>query len=242
MPRARPAHLGEKRSAQVPLEKGHSHTALAMPLLHNWVEHVYKAFNQGTFPTGAKQIALLGVRELAEQTTKKGEPESFSSLDRPVVRGKLGPKGGDQTTTFNDKLFAVWAEEKAEKGTKARVYACTIDTSIDTNGTTGSPYLLEGKLYHAEPCRHHPTGSNGPALRVYTGSSGTSCWLGRRPRRSVYSETSRALWLASPRADLASGNSSAKRTTERSTFTTGSTTAENPRITEPKTCPRVAPF
>lgn len=170
IPRPRPQRPGEQRSTQIPLVEGESGQVVVMPSLHNWVEQVYKAFKQ-TFPTGANEVALLGVREMsrtAGETPEADTEDSYARADRPADRGPHDSKG-DQTTSFNDLLFAVWTESTPEEGTKARVYACTIDPSSETSTSTGSPYLLEGKAYLTRPGQHQ---GKGTGLHIYTDTYG----------------------------------------------------------------------
>lgn len=166
IPRPRPTRPGE-RSTQVPLENGETERLVVMPSIHNWVEQVYKAFQQD-FPTGANELVLLGVREMSRTAGATREDDTYSRNSRPADRGPVGSKG-DQTTTFNDLLFAVWTESTPEEGTSARVYACTIDPSVESSGSTGSPYLLEGKTYLSRPGQHK---GQGTGLHIYTGSYG----------------------------------------------------------------------
>ncbi len=168
IPRRRPERPDGQRSTQVPLEQGQSAKVVIMPSLHNWVEQVYKAFKQ-TFPTGANEVALLGVREMSRTAGKTQSEDTYSRGSRPAERGAQTSKG-DKTTTFNDMLFAVWTESTPEHGTKARVYACTVDPSVDTSDSTGTPYLLEGKAYHTFPGQHK---GQGTGLHIFNGQHGS---------------------------------------------------------------------
>lgn len=180
IPRPRPDRPGE-RTTQVPLEPGESEKDVVMPSLHNWVEQVYAAFEQ-TFPTGANELVLLGVREAsrtAGETDAADTEDDYTTSTRPADRGEQGAKG-DLTTTFNDLLFMVWTESTPEENTRARVYGCTIDPSIDSSGTTGSPYLIEGKAYKAVPGRH----KSGRGLIVFNESGPTKIMLAREATKS----------------------------------------------------------
>lgn len=189
IPRARPQRPGEQRSTQVPLVEGESAQTVVMPSLHNWVEQVYKAFNQ-TFPTGANEVALLGVREMSRTAGETQSEDSYERNDRPADRGPHDSKG-DQSTSFNDLLFAVWTESTPEEGTKARVYACTIDPSSETSTSTGSPYLLEGKSYLTRPGQHK---GQGTGLHIYSGEYG-SIMISREATKSsrVFTEVKHGL-------------------------------------------------
>ena len=164
-PMRRPEGFAEQhRSTQLPLEQGQVTNQVVMPSVHNWVEQVYRAFRQ-PFPTGANQLVLLGVREMSRDS----DEGSYSRNSRPADRQRGNAKF-DTTTTFDDLLFAVWTETTPEEGTKARVYPCTIDPSIEYN-TTGSPYLLEGKAYKTVRGWHSKAGG-GQSLHMYTGTRG----------------------------------------------------------------------
>lgn len=179
IPRARPPRPDGQRSAQVPVEQGHDGRVVIMPSIHNWVEKVYAAFNQ-TFPTGANELALLGVREMSRTAGRSQSADTYSRNERPAERGAQTSKG-DSTTTFNDLLFAVWTESTPAQGTKARVYSCTIDPSVESSGSTGTPYLLEGKAYHAFPGQHK---GQGTGLHIFNGQHG-SIMVSREATKSV---------------------------------------------------------
>jgi hypothetical protein len=104
----------------------------------------------------------------AGETEEQDTEDDYTRNDRPADRGTFNSKG-DTTTTFNDLLFAVWTESTPEEGTKAKVYSCTIDPSTESSGSTGSPYLLEGKAYLTRPGQHK---SSGTGLHIYTGTHG----------------------------------------------------------------------
>ncbi|MCA9516618.1 MAG: hypothetical protein KC635_16870, partial [Myxococcales bacterium] len=166
-PPARPASVTEAaRVARIRAAKANA-TDVTFPTVHNWVEMVYRAFRQA-FPTGPNELALLGVRESSRTAGANQDEDSYTRNARPADRGPFTASKGDTTTTFNDLLFMVWAETTPEEGTSAIVYPCTIDPSIESSGTTGSPYLLEGKLYKCFQGPHHETHT---ALHVYTGAA-----------------------------------------------------------------------
>lgn len=173
-PRPRPASI-ERRARVYSISGDQAATAsdFVMPTLHNWVEQVYKAFGQ-TFPTGAKELVLLGVREMS-RTVAEGEEDDYGRSSREADRGDTSSHTSgsgnvsiiETTTRFDDLLFAVWTDTKPEDGTKARVYRCTLDAGSDLPGTTGTPYLLEGQAYLTKPGLHW--GKPG-SLHAYKGS------------------------------------------------------------------------
>lgn len=169
LPRPRPPRPGEPRSTQVPIDDGPTEACLVlMPSIHNWVEQVYKAFNQ-TFPTGANELVLLGVREMSRGGDDAPSEDEYTQLTRTGERGskQAARTGGvyDSTGRFDDLLFMVWTGSTAEEGTSARVYTCTIDPSRDYSTTTGTPFLVEGRCYRTKPGSHQ---SINEALHIYT--------------------------------------------------------------------------
>lgn len=193
IPQPRPDRPIDHRSNQVPLEPGGADsTNLVRPGIYNWVEKVYEAFKQ-TFPTGANERALLGIREMSRTAGKTQAQDTYGQGSRTADRGKKKSVGSDSTTTFNDILFMVWTEQDASKGTKAKIYGCTIDPSIDYDyhETTGSPYLLEGLAYHAFPDAHkgHRT-----ALHVFSAKHGSVVLAREATKKSrIFTDVASAL-------------------------------------------------
>ena len=186
LPRRRPNHI--------PVKKGESSKTVLMTSLHNWVQQVYAAFKQD-FPTKENEVVLLGIREMTRTSTNVDVPQSNDTYNRQSggrqrSRGKLTGKKGteighDDTTKFNDTLFMVWTDSDPAKGTKARVYTCTIDPSLDyvAAKTTGTPYLLEGRAYRAATGPHH---GKMTALHVYSEAGGQGhIMLAREATKSV---------------------------------------------------------
>ncbi len=162
-------------------------TACVMATVHNWVEHVYKVFGQ-TLPTDPNKVALVGVREarLSLAPVKKGvgAPARLESAEDAAAQGtdviETDTRQADKpksTTTFNDLLYMVWTDTDAHHEQRVEVYKCTIDPGADLSSTTGTPMLLEGKLYKCLPGIHNSykddTGNAIVALHIYTGPEGT---------------------------------------------------------------------
>jgi uncharacterized Zn-binding protein involved in type VI secretion len=146
-------------------------TQVVLPTAHNWVELVYEAFGQH-LPTGPKELALLGVRgaSLAPAVPTAKTPEG--SLEVEAARGELADvaftTGAHVATAYSDLLFCVWTDASVHHTQHVDVFECSIDASPG-QGELHLPFLLEGKLFHAEPASvpHYP-GSD-VALRVFEG-------------------------------------------------------------------------
>jgi uncharacterized Zn-binding protein involved in type VI secretion len=149
--------------ASIQIPKATGPTQVVLPTTHNWVELVYEAFGQH-IPTSPKDLALLGVRgaSLAPAVATAKPPEA--SLEAEAAAGKLADV--DFTThahvanAYSDLLFCIWTDTSVHHAQHVDVFECTIDASPG-QGTLHLPFLLEGKLFHAEP---------GPFDKSYPGS------------------------------------------------------------------------
>jgi uncharacterized Zn-binding protein involved in type VI secretion len=159
--------------ASVRLPKAAGPTQVVLPTTHNWVELVYEAFGQH-IPTGAGELALLGVRgaSLAPAVPTAKTPEG--NLEAEAAAGDLTAVDfttrAHVATAYGDLLFCVWTDTSVHHTQHVDVFECTIDDSPG-QGTLHLPFLLEGKLFHAEP---GPFDKNYPgsdvALHVFEGT------------------------------------------------------------------------
>ncbi len=88
--------------------------------VHNWVELVYKAFGQ-TLPTGAKELALLGVREasLTNKGAKLDAPVNKSANEGDAATADYSKvsrvaKQSENARHWDDLLFAAWTDSEKE--------------------------------------------------------------------------------------------------------------------------------
>ena len=164
---------------EVTVPRAQSNTvSVQLTTVHNWVELVYTAFNQ-QIPTAAKEIAILGVREGSIAGKGKSAKTTGDALEDKAAEGKTddvdftkGTRTADMSkaaTAWDDLLFVVWTADDAAKTQHVDVYQCTIDPGKGESGF-GTPYLLEGKLYHGYPGSHiakkYP--GNNIALHLYS--------------------------------------------------------------------------
>ena len=154
---------------------------------HNWVELVYKAFGQ-TLPTGAKELALLGVREaVLSNKGAKLDPTSKGAAEGNAAEADYGKIARVESmatrTTWDDLLFAVWTDNDKEDSQQVDVYQCSIDPVTRGQGADATPYLLEGKLYKGYPSSHSEVKGN-VALHLYTSSVGHIV-LAREPTNKI---------------------------------------------------------
>jgi hypothetical protein len=140
--------------------------------VHNWVETVFAAFGQ-TMPTGATELAILGVRQAS--LSGKGTMEQLEAA--------AGAGQSDKETTtrltrdddfaddpgWNDLLFVAYTDSTPAKTQHVEVFECTIDAGIAEN-PNGVPITLEGKLYKLLPGPHGSYPGNDICLHIYTGS------------------------------------------------------------------------
>ncbi len=131
--------------------------------VHNYVELIFKAFGN-TMPTGATEIAILGVRE-ASLSGKGGEDKLEAELaagdtkDATETRETRDAVFSSNTssahaTTWNDLLFVAYTTKTPEHSQSVEVFECTIDAG-DVESSLGIPVTLEGKLYGATPGDHN---------------------------------------------------------------------------------------
>ncbi len=159
--------------ASVRLLKAAGPTHVVLPTTHNWVELVYEAFGHH-LPTGPKQLALLGVRgaSLAPAVPTAKSPED--TLEAEAAAGELTDveftTRAHVATAYGDLLFCVWTDASVHHTVFVEVFECTIDDSPG-QGPLHLPFLLEGKLFHAEP---GPFGKGYPGddvtLHVFAGA------------------------------------------------------------------------
>lgn len=157
--------------------------------VHNWVELVYKAFSR-ELPKKPGEVALLVLREADfaggntyddrvanEEAAGYGgaggavagvtrEADRFVRVPVKDKKGRVvGETAGAPKVTFNDLLYVVWVDDDAAKLQRAEVYRCTVDPGGNEDGTSGTPYQLEGHHYKAYPRDHK--GESG-ALSLYS--------------------------------------------------------------------------
>jgi uncharacterized Zn-binding protein involved in type VI secretion len=144
--------------------------------VHNWVETVFAAFGQ-TMPTGATELAILGVREASLGGAAK---QSMVALEDAAGAGKTDQVNFTRSTRdanfaddpgWNDLLFVTYTDSTPAKTQHVDVYECTIDAGICENAN-GVPITLEGKLYGGIPGPHGSYPGNDICLHLFTGSPG----------------------------------------------------------------------
>jgi uncharacterized Zn-binding protein involved in type VI secretion len=151
--------------------------AITMSTVHNWVDLVYQAFGF-SIPTGATELALLGVREAslagkgdldaleADAGAGKTDKVAFTSEARAASLAKA-------PTTWNDLLFCVYTDSDVKKTQRVEVFECTIDAG-EAESPIGLPITLEGKLYGGYPGDHissrYP--GNDICLHLFSGARG----------------------------------------------------------------------
>lgn len=166
---------GRDEETKVHLAVGQDEHAVKQPTVYNWIELIYQACGY-TVPSAANEHALLGIRE-GNVSASASEDGDWTRGSRTGDRGKKtkDKKGRDieTSTTFDDAVALLWTPKKATEKQGTKIYAATIDPGGDEKGTVGTPYLLEGKLYHAKPGLHG--GKN--ALHLYTASPGSIALL-----------------------------------------------------------------
>lgn len=152
--------------------------SVQLTTVHNWVELVYRAFNQ-QLPTAAREVAILGVREASIAGRGGSARTTGEALENQAAQGNTnnveftrGTRTAEMSraaTAWDDLLFVAWTANDAARTQHVDVYQCTIDPG-QSESSLGTPYLLEGKLYHGYPGWHIPRRypGNNIALHLYT--------------------------------------------------------------------------
>jgi uncharacterized Zn-binding protein involved in type VI secretion len=142
-----------------------SSATVQVTTVHNWVELVFKAFGN-TMPTGATEIAILGVREAslsgkggvdtleAEAGAGQTDKETTTREQRDAVFSSSTSSA--HATTWNDLLFIAFTTSTPDHAQSVEVFECTIDAGA-WESAAGIPVTLEGKLYGAQPGEHIPS-------------------------------------------------------------------------------------
>ena len=141
---------------------------VSLTTVHNWVELVYKAFGQ-TLPTGAKELALLGVREVV--LSGRGDGRETAAAEGTADFSKVQRVSTRSLSEWDDLLFAVWTDSEQEDSQGVDVYQCAIDPKTFGQGADSTPYVLEGILYRGYPGSHSEVKGE-VALHVYKNSPG----------------------------------------------------------------------
>jgi uncharacterized Zn-binding protein involved in type VI secretion len=143
---------------------------IRMTTAYNWMELVYKAFKL-TMPTGANQVALLGVREGiltgGQRTTRDDDFETFHDHT-----AKGGKGDGGHETKYDDLIFLAVAPKDPAIMQRVEAFECSIDPGDKYSTAAGMPLLIEGApggsvVYQGFPATHH-----GPCLHLYSGHQG----------------------------------------------------------------------
>jgi uncharacterized Zn-binding protein involved in type VI secretion len=145
--------------------------------VHNWVETVYGAFGQ-VMPTGATELAILGVREAS--LSGKGTVEDLEAAagkgqtDKETTTRLARDDNFADDPGWNDLLFLAFTDSTPAKAQHVEVFECTIDAGALGKDATGVPILLEGRLYRGYPGDHIPSRYPGDkvCLHLYTGTPG----------------------------------------------------------------------
>ncbi|MFS8070708.1 MAG: hypothetical protein ACMG6S_30450, partial [Byssovorax sp.] len=149
---------------------------VTLTTVHNWVELVFRAFNQ-TLPTAATEIAILGVREAS--LSGKGTVAQLEAAagagqtDKVTFTTEARDANFAHATTWNDLLFIAYTDSTPARAQHVEVFECTIDAGAGES-PLGVPVSLEGKLYSARPGGHissrYP--GNDIALHMFTDTFG----------------------------------------------------------------------
>ncbi len=150
--------------------------------VHNWVELVFKACGQ-TMPTGATEIAILGVREASlsgkggvdalEAAAAAGQTDKETTTREQRDATFSSSTASKDATTWNDLLFVAFTTSTPDHAQHVEVFECTIDAG-DIESSLGMPITLEGKLYGGQPGDHIPSRypGNNICLHLFTGAYG----------------------------------------------------------------------
>lgn len=151
--------------------------SVQLTTVHNWVELVFRAFNY-ELPTAAREVAILGVREASLAGRGASARATGEALENQAAEGHTdnveftrGTRTAAMTTAtaWDDLLFVAYTSNDAARTQHVDVYQCTIDPGHGES-SFGTPYLLEGKLYHGYPgshiARRYP--GNNIALHLYS--------------------------------------------------------------------------
>jgi hypothetical protein len=151
--------------------------SIKLTTVHNWVETVFAAFGQ-TMPTGATEIAILGVREAS--LSGKGTVDELEAAagegqtDKETTTRTARKDDFTEDPGWNDLLFVAFTDSTPEKAQHVEVFECTIDAGAVSSDATGVPITLEGKLYGGLPGGHissrYP--GNDICLHLFTGKFG----------------------------------------------------------------------
>jgi uncharacterized Zn-binding protein involved in type VI secretion len=152
-----------------------SSATVKITTVHNWAELIFKAFGV-TMPTGATEIAILGVREASlsgkggedalEAAAAAGESDkvTFTREQRDDVFSK--DASSVHATNWNDLLFISFTTTTVAHEQQVEVFECTIDAG-DVESDAGMPITLEGKLYSARPGAHIPSRYPGSDIALH---------------------------------------------------------------------------
>jgi hypothetical protein len=138
------------------------------------VETVFAAFGQ-TMPTGATELAILGVRQAS--LSGKGTMEQLEAAAGAGQADKVTFTRSTRDDNFaddpgwNDLLFVAYTDSTPEKTQHVEVFECTIDAGI-VESPLGVPITLEGRLYSGRPGPHGVYRGNDICLNLFTGTFG----------------------------------------------------------------------
>ncbi|HEX4403429.1 MAG TPA: PAAR domain-containing protein [Polyangia bacterium] len=135
---------------------------------YNWMELVYKAFNE-TMPTGANQVALLGVREgVLNGGQRRTRDDDFATHNDAVIEKQQSKGATNHQTQYDDLIFLAVAPKDVTQVQRVEAYECSIDPGNVESTAAGIPLLLEGKAYH---CRPWPKYQPNDSVSIYMGSA-----------------------------------------------------------------------
>ena len=161
---------------------------VTLTTVHNWVELVFRAFNQ-TMPTAATEIAILGVREASlsgRGTVAQLEAAAGAGqTDKVTFTTEARDANFAHATTWNDLLFIAYTDSTPSRAQHVEVFECTIDAGAGDN-PIGVPISLEGKLYSGRPGWHLSSRYPGSdiALHIFSDTYGKVA-LARECTKSV---------------------------------------------------------
>ena len=158
-----------QQTVNVPASNGGS-TAVQYTTVHNWMQLVYHAFGHN-LPTEDHQLALLGVREASLSGPGRSSEAHVEKLEsrRHGDVAHVSFTREKRAQSYNDLLFAAYADRHVKTKQVVDVYECTIDAS-PSHGKLELPYILEGHMLHATPSGFESYPGKHIALELFRGA------------------------------------------------------------------------
>jgi uncharacterized Zn-binding protein involved in type VI secretion len=159
-----------QQTVNVPATNGGS-TAVQYTTVHNWMQLVYHAFGHN-LPTEDHHMALLGVREASLSGPGRSSEAHVEKLESEAAHGDVAHVSftrEKRAQSYNDLLFAAYADRHVKTKQVVDVYECTIDAS-PSHGKLELPYILEGHMLHATPSGFESYPGKHIALELFRGA------------------------------------------------------------------------